>query len=351
MNLDNAYNELKIFSHTEHIGALLDNKRMAPVYIRIKPTNVCNQKCYYCCYADSQAVKNRAVEKKDYIPWDKMQEIIQDISDMHVKAVTFSGGGDPLCYQYINQSLKKIIEKNIDLSMITNGQLLKDESAELLLNAKWIRVSLDSADTGTYFETRGVCTFNDVINNIENFCKKKSSSCDAGINFVVNEKNYMQIYDICKLASQIGVDNIKFSGLVKSDETELYHQDIEKTVQELIDKSKSLLEGKNFKIIDKYIENLNFNRQYNKCYMKELVTVIAADQNVYTCHQKSYTDSGRIGSIKDKTFKELWYSDVTARKMGEFNPKCECKESCVYDQRNILLNSLIGIDKKHINFI
>lgn len=351
MNLDNAYNELKIFSHTEHIDALLNNKRLAPVYIRIKPTNVCNQKCYYCCYADSQAVKNRNVEKRDYIPWDKMQEIVQDISDMHVKAVTFSGGGDPLCYQYINQTLKKIIEKNIDLSIITNGQLLKDESAELLLNAKWIRVSLDSADTETYFETRGVHTFNDVINNIENFCKKKGKSCDAGINFVVNEKNYMQIYDICKLASQTGVDNIKFSGLMKSDETKLYHQDIEKSVQELINKSKSVFERKDFKIIDKYIENLNFSRPYNKCYMKELVTIIAADQNVYTCHQKSYTASGMIGSIKDKSFKELWYSDETVRKMREFNPQRECKESCVYDQRNILLNSLVGIDKKHINFI
>lgn len=351
MNLNNAYNELKVFGHTEHIDALMKNKRLAPIYIRIKPTNICNQNCYYCCYANDKAVANRKVEKNDYIPWQKMKEIINDISEMGVKAVTFSGGGDPLCYQYIDQALRLIIDKKIDLSMITNGQGLIGDSAELLLNAKWIRISLDSANKETYFNNRGVYTFDNVICNIENFCLKKGTSCDLGINFVINDHNYMEIYDICKMASGIGVDNIKFSGLMKKDDTQLYHKDIEKEVEELILKAKSDFETEKFKIIDKYIENLNFTRNYDKCYMKELITIIAADQNVYTCHQKAYTDSGRIGSIKNMSFRELWFSEETIKKMQKFNPKCECKSSCVYDQRNILLNSLLGIDKKQINFI
>ena len=57
--------------------------------MRIKPTNRCNQNCYYCHY------KNQYLELDQYHPSDeisreKMLELIQDFKDIGVKAVTFS---------------------------------------------------------------------------------------------------------------------------------------------------------------------------------------------------------------------------------------------------------------------
>lgn len=72
------YSELKVFYHMDRIEKLLKNQRVAPVYVRLKPTNVCNQKCYYCVYADDIVFKGRKVKHKDYICWDKMQEILND---------------------------------------------------------------------------------------------------------------------------------------------------------------------------------------------------------------------------------------------------------------------------------
>ncbi|MBQ8693524.1 MAG: radical SAM protein, partial [Synergistaceae bacterium] len=90
------YSNLKIFAHAEALKSIGDGKRIAPVYIRLKPTNYCNHNCYYCSYADSELGLRDAVKKQDQIPREKMLEIIDDMADMGVKAVTFSGGGEPL---------------------------------------------------------------------------------------------------------------------------------------------------------------------------------------------------------------------------------------------------------------
>ena len=137
------YSNLKIFAHAQAHNEIGEGKRIAPIYIRIKPTNYCNHHCYYCSYADSELGLRDSVNRQDQIPWEKMQEIISDMEDIGVKAVTFSGGGEPLVYPYIVQAMRKVLDAGIDLSVITNGQLLKEERAEVLANAKWVRISFD----------------------------------------------------------------------------------------------------------------------------------------------------------------------------------------------------------------
>ena len=44
------YSSLKIFAHSKEIDKVKNGERTAPIYVRIKPTNKCNQNCYYCHY-------------------------------------------------------------------------------------------------------------------------------------------------------------------------------------------------------------------------------------------------------------------------------------------------------------
>ena len=116
-----------------------------------------------------------------------MQEIISDISDMGVKAVTFSGGGEPLVYPYIVEAMQRILDADIDLSIITNGQLLKGERAEVLAKAKWVRISFDSANAETYAKVRQLPleAFDEVCGNIRQFARIKNHNCELGVNFVI----------------------------------------------------------------------------------------------------------------------------------------------------------------------
>lgn len=350
------YSNLKLFAHAQALNDIGEGNRIAPIYIRIKPTNYCNHKCYYCSYADSELGLRDSVNRQDQIPWEKMQEIIMDMDDMGVKAVTFSGGGEPLVYPYIVDAMKGILDAGIDLSIITNGQMLNEERAEVLANAKWVRISFDSADAETYAKVRQLplLAFDEVCSNIHQFSKIKQSDCELGINFVINHENADQIYDMAKMVKRLGVNHIKYAARVTKD-LFAYHEPFKQSAIEQLHRAKAELEDKNFRIINKYEGDFDsallFRRCYDKCYVNRIFTVIAADSKVYFCHDKAYVKSGVVGDLKNQSFKELWFSEETRKRYQEFNPQEECNHHCVYDDRNELLNTFYSLDRNHINFI
>ena len=69
------YSNLKIFWHQDKIKDILNNKISAPIYIRIKPTNVCNHSCFYCSYQnDKRLVTTETLNTRDHISKEKMME-------------------------------------------------------------------------------------------------------------------------------------------------------------------------------------------------------------------------------------------------------------------------------------
>jgi len=350
------YSNLKIFAHAEKLSQVHKGERIAPIYVRLKPTNYCNHHCYYCSYADSELGLRDIVNKQDQIPWSKMQEIISDFADMGVKAVTFSGGGEPLVYPYIIESIEGMKKAGVQTSIITNGQLLDEERAKALRDAKWVRISLDSADAETYARTRSIPldVFEKVCENINKFAKIKDRNCELGINFVINHENAAQVYDMAVLSKSLGANHIKFSARITKGLFE-YHKPFKDSVVEQLHRAQKELEDDTFRVINKYEGDFDtamvFERKYHICYICSLVTTIAADCKVYFCHDKAYVSSGIVGDLKKKSFKELWFSDEVIRRYREFDAMKECQHHCVYDDRNILLNTLYGIDENQINFI
>ena len=134
-----------------------------------------------------------------------------------------------------------------------------------------------------------------------------------------------------------------------------YHSNIKDNVEDSLMQAKKDLTTDDFDIIDKYSGDMmldeQFEKQYCICYMKEIFTVIAADQKVYFCHQKAYRPDGLIGSIADCSFRKLWFSEETTKLFRKMNPKQECDFRCAFDERNILLEQLFDLDENHINFI
>ncbi|WP_010681179.1 radical SAM protein [Acetivibrio cellulolyticus] len=350
------YSNLKLFAHSDKLDAIKKGIWTAPIYIRIKPTNACNHHCNYCHYGNGQYLNLDGQDERNHIPWEKMQEIVEDIGDMGVKAITFSGGGEPLVYPYIIQTMKAMLNRNIELSIITNGHKLNGEIAEILTNAKWVRISLDSANAETYSKIRNISldSFGQVCKNINMFAKAKPDNCELGINFVINRDNYDQVYEAGKLMFNLGVNHIKYAARITTD-VNSYHAPIRDKVIEQINRVKDEFENPKFKVINLYEDDFHFSsvfqRSYTKCIVTKAVTVIAADSKVYFCHDKAYLENGIIGDLKNRSFKELWFSPETQEKYKNFDASKECKHHCVYDSRNILLNTFLSLDENHINFI
>lgn len=354
MNKYLPYSDLKIFWHVEHIKGMLRGERVSPIYLRIKPTNVCNQRCYFCAYADNKLFGDRSVQRES-IPVEILENTLREFKDMGGKAVTYSGGGEPLCYHSIEHILKLTYDLGLDCSMITNGQALKGNVVEYLKHAKWIRVSFDASSADVYHDIRQVNTFRQVVQNIEKFAKVKDKTCVLGVNCVISETNADQIYDICKLVKTIGCDNIKLSPVLVKEDEEGYHNRIKDGVIVQINRAKNELEDECFRIVDKYSNDYalsdSYIKPYHRCYIQEYFAVVAADSKVYRCHQRAYAEAGLIGDLTKYTFKEIWESQKTIDKIRNFDPCKECNFRCAFDERNTLLNDFFKMDINHVNFV
>ena len=122
------YTQFKMFHYKEKLDSLPKNIDLIkpPLHIRIKPTNTCGHNCWYCSYRSENMQLGKNMDKQDYIPKEKMLEIMDDIVDMGVGAVTFSGGGDPFYYPYLLDAVKKLINTPVQFASLHNGARLDE---------------------------------------------------------------------------------------------------------------------------------------------------------------------------------------------------------------------------------
>jgi len=340
----NKYSNSKIVWFNDKLISLKDNYVTPPIYVRIKPINRCTHKCFFCVYNSDYSGMHENMSKRDILDKDKLFEILDDFKEMGVKAITYSGGGEPLLYPHIVDTFKKTKDNGIDLSIITNGQLLKDEKLQELIDSKWVRISMDYYNEKQFSKSRFVPEkmFFEIVDNIKTFLSIRNKNCDVSVNYIITKLNCETIIQAMNFLKELGVDNVRISPLWTNEFIE-YHKDIKEKVISDINYSRKLLETETFKIYDSYnITDEQLSRKYNKCYVMQIIPVIGADGNVYTCHNKAYDKDGLIGNINDKSFKEMWFSKSTQEFFNKFNPSNLCNHQCANDKKNIFITDIIN---------
>ena len=144
--MSSLYTKMKVLHFKEKIDSLPREveKILPPIHVRMKPTNICNHRCRYCAYRADDLQLGRDMKTTDTIPEKKMFEILEDLEEMGVEAVTFSGGGEPFCYPHLKETVKRLSETKIRFAALTNGSKLEGEIAELFAHfGTWIRISID----------------------------------------------------------------------------------------------------------------------------------------------------------------------------------------------------------------
>jgi MoaA/NifB/PqqE/SkfB family radical SAM enzyme len=294
------------------------------------------------------------MDKLDIIPLTKMREILNDFESMGVKAVTYSGGGEPLMHPDIAKILEYTISKGTSRSVITNGQFLNDRVAELLYDADWVRVSIDYCTEAGFVESRRIKgkSFQPILNNIAAFANNKSKRCDLCVNFIITKENHKEIYNAADLLVSLGVENIRFSPMWIDNFIE-YHKDIRSWVAGEIQRAKETFETDRFKIYSSYDAVISERdphfRPYTKCYVMQFNPVIGADLNVYACHNQAYSDDSIICSIKDQSFRRAWFSPEAQAFQDGFKCQKVCTGQCAADEKNIFIHELL--DCQGDNFV
>jgi sulfatase maturation enzyme AslB (radical SAM superfamily) len=270
---------------------------------------------------------------------------------MGVKAVTFSGGGEPLLHRDIVLFMQRCLNFGIDLSIITNGQTLSGPRAEVLSFARWVRVSMDYTNGAQMAHSRVVPQkyFEEVMDNLRSFARIKQPDCDLGVNFIVHRDNCDGLFDFAVALFRAGVENLRVSPMWCPDFV-AYHTPIQEQVESQLREIQAWLDANPETERRRWSVNTSYDlyspahspeRAYKRCYFMQTVPVVGADQRVYACHNKAYDMSGCIGSIANQSFRDLWFGPDARRVFESLNPQCDCRHQCANDSKNKHIMNLI----------
>lgn len=356
MSEDTVYGAFKIFHFPEALRAIADGSVAAPLHVRIKPINHCNHGCWYCAYRASPLQLGEDMDLKDRLPEAKMFELVDDLVAMKVRAVTFSGGGEPLLYRALPEVIERLGRGGVQVATLTNGINLKGRFADALAaHATWVRISTDGWDDASYARARGIPEgeFSRVIANMRAFADR-GSACVLGVSFIVTRENAGHIRDACARFKDAGVRHVKLSAAVVANdgaENERYHEPILATVAAEIAQAEAL-EDDRFRVVNHYHARAErFDKDYTICPFAHLLTVIGADGNIYACQDKAYTQGGLLGSIRERSFREAWHAPETRARLAAIEPRRDCRHHCVAHAKNVAILEYLAYDRGHVAFV
>ncbi len=352
------YSKTKIFHYKDKIDSLPRDVEqiLPPIHIRIKPTNVCSHGCWYCAYKADDLQLGKDMVKLNSIPREKMLEIIEDLIELKVQSVTFSGGGEPFQYHHFVETLQKLAQSPIKFASLTNGSKMEGEAAEIFAHhGTWVRVSMDGWDDESYVEYRKVRMgeYTKIMNNMKKFISY-GGKCFLSVSINVDQKNANHVYESLSKLKDIGVKSVKVSPTITSNdgvESNNYHKPVYQLVRDQVDKAKASLQDSSFEIFDAYHElDKKFTKDYDWCPYLQILHVIGADMNIYPCQDKAYNlEEGLIGSIKEQRYRDFWMNNK--EKFFKINPSKVCNHHCVANEKNKLVLEYLNLDKDHVSFV
>lgn len=360
------YGANKLLQHYAAIRAIASGSHVAPVHVQLIISDLCNQSCSFCAYRMEGYPSNLwfGVEGKDgqrnnnpprFIPTDKALEVVADCAAMGVKAIQFTGGGEPTVHPDHEAIVRSCLEAGMEAAVVSNGIRWKPSLIELLARATWVRVSLDAGNPATYARIRSVSASQfelacQHVNALVELKRRSGSAVVIGTSFIVTHDNWMEIDEAAGLAERLGVDNFRIAAVFQPAGRayfEKFYEQAESLCRQAAQRSRD-----GFRVVDMFTQRCDDLQQgspeYSHCGYQYLTTYIAGDQNVYRCCNTSYNPRGLLGSIKSNSFKELWMSQETQDKLAGFDARgCD---RCAFNAQNRLFNILAAPVPAHGNF-
>jgi MoaA/NifB/PqqE/SkfB family radical SAM enzyme len=292
------------------------------------------------------------------IPTDKVIEILSDCARLGVKAIQFTGGGEPCLHKDLDRFLRYGEACAFDLALVTNGVAVTPAILEPLLAGgdNWVRFSIDAGTAETYCAMRRAPRqhWTQVFNHIGMAVKMRDDTPRArlviGVGFVVTKENWREVVQATQLAKDLCVDNIRISAVFQSDDAD-YFKDFHVDAAHACAQAEQLA-TETFQVINMFGDRLSdlelAHPDYTACGVQRLTTYIGGDQSVYRCCNLAYHPRGFLGSLIDRRFYDLWKDTQTHKDFDAFDahgcPRCQFNE-----KNRVMAEAIKPI--KNVNFV
>ena len=353
----NSFNSFKGLCYFEHyqkiVGWLEDgNKLPPPIECSLDPIEACNHHCYYC--NSQRYLKDRVVYPQ--LSWGEMYNLIQFLAGWGVKGLCFGGGGESTLNNEVPTMINIAHQRNMEVAMITNGSVFHDSYLrEALLNCRWVGISVDASNKEEYKRIRGVDTFDLLTGNIRRLVEERNkakSELDIAFKFLVLPENMDSIYEACKLAKDLGVDDfhVRPVDLERKDykNAQKHNFDIERIKEQFeMCHTEETDDFHVYTVIHKYDEEFHVKHDFKKCLASPLVLQVCTDRNCYVCVDHRMEDRFKLGAWEDV---ETWWGSKKHRGLVQgINPSEECSR-CTWSEYNRQIEETVMEDKLCIAF-
>lgn len=162
---------------------------LAPKYISIALTNLCNLECGHCY----------APKTSDTLNFEQLKNWLKALNDNGTLGVGF-GGGEPFLYKKLPELCSYVAsETSLALSLTTHGHQLNENLVQLLKDkVNFYRLSMDGV--GAIYEDIRGRSFNQFLDKV----KIVSRYSKFGINYVVNTKTINSLDEAVQIADDMG---------------------------------------------------------------------------------------------------------------------------------------------------
>ena len=337
--MDNAYSELKAFRHPEVLVSIKAGIPVRVPHVQLVLADLCNQGCKFCAYRLEGYTSNQLFDDKRMMPASKAIEIIEDCSAIGVKAIEFTGGGEPTVHKAFVAAIRRTHELGMRFALVSNGTRITPELTERVVRAAWVRISLDAATEETYTSVRRVhashwAKAQAAVMALREARDQLKTDCVVGVGFVVTPDNWPEVVAAARLAKEIGADNFRISAQFSSKDERLFAQ-FHARAAELCKEAEGI-SGDGFRVYNRFanrLEDLIFkNPEDELCGYQFFNTYIGGDLQVYRCCGYAYNKRGWLGDLTNQRFKDFWMSHERIQKQLNFDARgCE---RCVYRKQN-----------------
>lgn len=166
---------------------------MRPVLANYYVTNRCNASCDFCNIWEDT--------KSPFIQLEEVKKNLEDLKKLGVKIIDFTGG-EPLLHKNIDQLLRLAKSMGFRTTLTSNGLLYPKKAESIKGLVDLLHFSLDSAYEEKHDLHRGVKCFQSVMESLK---LAKSLGEKPDILFTVRNDNYLELPEIYKISSSLGL--------------------------------------------------------------------------------------------------------------------------------------------------
>jgi len=344
----------KLIYHPQQVYKWLKGDDIYPIYIEISPSGVCNHRCTFCAF-------EYLGYKPQFIDKDALKRAISDMAGCGVKAIMYSGEGEPFLHPDLPELILYAKKVGLDVAVAMNGSLFSPEIAKECLGAlTWIKISINAGTRSSYAKIHGCQEkeFDRVIHNLKEAVrirKENGYNCTIGGQIVLLSENKNGLTTLADLLKGIGVDYLVVKPFIKHPQSS-HNISRDLTNEELseLDEEIKGFSTENFKI---YFRTHSFiklkePKLYERCLGLAFFCEITSNGNIYTCGPYLGIESFCYGNIYKNSFLEIWKGKerkVVLDRVARLDVK-DCMKNCRLDEVNRYLWALKN-PSSHVNFI